>query len=435
MLAAFKNRDYRLLFAGQTISHIGDQFHLIALPWLVLALTHDPLQLGLVLAIAGIPRAALMLVGGAFADRHSPRTIMLISDALRFALTAALAAAVLTGHAQIWMVYVLAAVFGIVSGFFMPAAEATVPRLLESEQLEGGNAAIMGADQLAGFIGPVAAGLLIATFGAGAAGAGAVGAQAASMLGIGIAFAADALSFAVSAASLAAMRRIPAARANVDTHPVADVLEGLRYSWNNASIRAMFLAIAFANFLVMGPIFVGLPVLTQGRLSGGAAAFGMIMAAVGIGSLLGMIAAGALPRPSDRVFTWLAVAMFMTFAVAIGALGFITSSWLAAALLFSTGFGNGYIAVVSMTALQRMAPKEMLGRVMSLIMFAIVGLAPISQAISGAVIRISPEALFGGAGMGFVLVAIWTAMQRDVWTLGGDEPAEEPEAELAAAAA
>jgi hypothetical protein len=304
----------------------------------------------------------------------------------------------------------------------MPAAEATIPRLLESDQLEGGNAAMMGADQLASFVGPVAAGLLIAAFSSGATGGGA---QAGSLLGIGAAFAVDALSFAISAASLAWMRPIPAARENADTHPLADVLDGLRYSMGNAHIRAMFLAIASANFLIMGPIFVGLPVLVQGRLCGGAAAFGFIMAAVGVGSLLGMIAAGALPRPTDRLFTWLAVAMFMAFAVAVGALGFITSSLLAAALLFTTGLGNGYIAVIAMTALQRMTPRELLGRVMSLIMLAIVGLAPVSQAISGAVIRISPEVLFGGAGIGFVLVAIWTAMQRDVWTLGDGEPTEE----------
>ena len=97
MLSTLKTRDYRLLWIGQGISHLGDQFHLIALPWLVLTLTHDPLQLGAVLAVAGIPRALLMLVGGVFADRHSPRTIMLVSDTLRFAVTAALTAAILTG--------------------------------------------------------------------------------------------------------------------------------------------------------------------------------------------------------------------------------------------------------------------------------------------------------------------------------------------------
>ena len=97
MFSALSTRDYRLLWIGQGISHLGDQFHLIALPWLVLTLTHDPFQLGLVLALAGVPRAAVMLLGGAFADRHSPRLIMLISDLLRLVITAALAASILTG--------------------------------------------------------------------------------------------------------------------------------------------------------------------------------------------------------------------------------------------------------------------------------------------------------------------------------------------------
>lgn len=418
MIVSFKNRDYTLLFTGQTVSHLGDQFHLIALPWLVLTLTHDPLQLGAVLAVAGIPRALLMLIGGVWADRHSPRLIMLVSDALRFVLTAVLAAAILTGHAQMWMVYVLAAAFGIVSGFFMPAAEATVPRLLSSDELEGGNAAMMGADQLASFVGPVLAGLLIAAFGAGAHVASQ---QAASLLGIGMAFAVDALSFAVSGLALLFMRRIPAALANADTHPLHDVAEGLRYSWTSAHLRAMIIVVGVANFLMMGPMFVGLPVVAQGRLSGGAAAYGIIMAAAGIGSLLGMVGASAIPRPSNRVFGWLAVALFVGFGIAVGALGFVHATWIAAALMFATGLGNGYIAVIAMTALQRMTAETYLGRVMSLVMLAMVGLAPISQALSGAVIRISPAALFGGAGVGFMLLAAWTATQRDVWALGGEQ--------------
>ena len=166
MFGALKTRDYRLLWMGQAISHLGDQFHLIALPWLVLTLTHDPFQLGLVLALAGVPRAAVMLFGGAFADRHSPRLIMLVSDALRFVIAAALAASFSpapcsSGWSTRWR-----SRFGVVSGFFMPAAEASLPRLLESEQLEGGNALMMGADQLAQFVGPALAGTVIALFGA-----------------------------------------------------------------------------------------------------------------------------------------------------------------------------------------------------------------------------------------------------------------------------
>jgi len=343
---------------------------------------------------------------------------MLASDALRFVLTTALAAAILTGTAQLWMVYVLAAAFGLVSGFFMPAAEATVPRLLDAENLEAGNAAIMGAAQLASFIGPVAAGLLIAAFGAGAQAAGDTQ-QAASLVGIGVAFSVDAVSFLASAAALLAMNRIPAACSESSSHPLAGIAEGVRYALGSAHLRAMIVIVACANFLIAGPLLVGLPVLAQSRFAGGAAAFGIIMAAFGVGSLAGMLAAGALPRPSDHAFGWLAVALIGSFAVALSAIGFVSATWIAAALMFATGVGDGYIGVIAMTALQRMTAEQFLGRVMSLISLAVVGLVPISQALSGAVIRISPEALFVGAGVGFTMLAVWTAGKRDVWVLDG----------------
>ena len=216
MFAVLKTRDYRLLWVGQGISHLGDQFHLIALPWLVLTLTHDPLQLGLVLALAGVPRAVLMLIGGAFADRHSPRIIMLLSDVVRVVLAGVLAVTVLTGTVQLWMVYTLALSFGVVSGFFMPAAEASLPRLLQSEQLEGGNALMMGIGQIAAFVGPALAGTLIALFGVSRV----AGQQAGSLTGVGVAFGVDALSFAASAATLVLMGALPALGAGAGGHPL-----------------------------------------------------------------------------------------------------------------------------------------------------------------------------------------------------------------------
>ena len=223
MFAALKTRDYRLLWIGQGISHLGDQFHLIALPWLVLSLTHDPFQLGLVLALAGIPRAAVMLFGGAFADRHSPRLIMLVSDALRFVIAGALAVSILTGSVQLWMVYVLALSFGVVSGFFMPAAEASLPRLLKDEQLEGGNALMMGVAQLMSFVGPALAGTVIAVFGATQAGAGQAGRPPRHRRGprgrrrVVRSFGDDARAHAVAAG---ARRRQPSLRGRRRRHPV-----------------------------------------------------------------------------------------------------------------------------------------------------------------------------------------------------------------------
>ncbi|MDZ4178361.1 MAG: MFS transporter [Coriobacteriia bacterium] len=413
MFSVLKARDYRLLFAGQAVSHIGDQFHIIALPWLVLSLTQDPMQLGLVLAVAGIPRAALMLMGGAWADRCSPRTIMLVSDLLRLGVTALLATAILTGTVQVWMVYALALVFGVVSGFFMPAAQSAVPRLLDDGQLESGNALIMGVNQLGSFVGPAAAGLLIAAFGANSLG----GEEAASLVGIGSAFVLDAASFLVSAILLAFMGRIPAANAHSEARPIADIVEGLRYASRNENIRWMVLTIAAANFLVAGPMFVGLPVLAQSQLTGGAAGLGVVLSAYGLGSLLGMIGAGAAPRPSADVFSRLIVALMVGFAATMGSLAFVTATWLAAVLMLVTGVGNGYIGITLMTSVQRSTDQRFLGRVMSLIMLAVVGLMPLSQALAGFVMGASPTALFVGAGAGFACLAVVTSCKRSVWAM------------------
>jgi len=413
MLSTLRTRDYRLLWIGQGISHLGDQFHLIALPWLVLTLTHDPFQLGLVLALAGVPRAAVMLFGGAFADRHSPRLIMLVSDGLRFVIAAALAASILTGTVHLWMVYLLALSFGVVSGFFMPAAEASLPRLLEDEQLEGGNALMMGADQLAQFVGPALAGVVIALFGASQIG------HAGSLTGVGVAFAVDAASFAVSALTLVLMHSLPALGAG--SHPLEAIKAGLRFTMARPAFRWLLALLAAANLLVIGPLLVGIPVLAQSRFSHGAAAFGLLISGYGLGNLCGIIVAGTAPRPSSRTFSRVVVGLFVGFGLVIASLAFISSVWVGVALLVVLGVGDGYVAVVMMTLVQRMTPADMLGRVMSLVMLAMLGVTPISTALAGAIVGLGPVVLFVGCGAGMLLVTVVAAVRRRSWSIDAFE--------------
>ena len=120
-------RDFRLLLAGASTSLLGDQFALIATPWLVLQLSNDPLALGIVLALEGLPRAGFMLVGGAMTDRFAPRRVMIAADVARGALTAAMALVVLTDVVQMWMLYGYAGFFGLVSGFAIPQKTASPP--------------------------------------------------------------------------------------------------------------------------------------------------------------------------------------------------------------------------------------------------------------------------------------------------------------------
>ena len=282
-------RDFRLLFAGATTSLLGDQFALIATPWLVLKLTGDPMALGIVLALEGIPRAIFMLLGGAITDRLSPRLVMLVSDIIRLFLTCFMAFVVLTGAVQIWMLYAFGLGFGLVAGFAIPAENSIVPMLVEEKDLQAGNSIIMGITQLVGFIGPTIAGILIGTY-------------SSSGLGIGLAFAIDALSFAVSAACLwlirTGKRSQPSSDSPTEENVWGAILTGIKYLWDDQAMRLMFIILTAVNFLIIGPLLVGIPVLADQRLPEGAVAFGMLMSAYSGGNLAGYLLAGSLPRPN-----------------------------------------------------------------------------------------------------------------------------------------
>ena len=131
--AAFKPlrlKDFRLLWGGSFVSMVGDQLTLIAYPWLVLKLTGDPLAMGMVLALAGIPRALFMVVGGVVTDRFSPRAVMILSNLGRVALLLPLSWVVYQESVSIWAIYLSALIFGLVDAFFWPASSAIVPRLV-----------------------------------------------------------------------------------------------------------------------------------------------------------------------------------------------------------------------------------------------------------------------------------------------------------------
>ena len=157
------------------------------------------------------------------------------------------------------MIYGLAIAFGAVSGFFLPAAEATLPRVVERDDLEAGNSLLIIATQGAQFVGPALAGTIIALLSG-------AGSDARTLEGITVAFAIDAATFAISAVSLLLMR--PITGFGSDKHPMRDVADGLRYFAGNATIRTMVVIIGLANFLLPGPMLVGVPVLASLRRRG-----------------------------------------------------------------------------------------------------------------------------------------------------------------------
>ncbi len=415
---AFRNPNFRLLWAGQATSILGDQFSMIAMPWLVLKLTgSDPVALGTVLALGSVPRALFMLLGGAVTDRLSQRTVMLISDILRLALTGLLAGLVLTGSVHLWMVYVLSLLGGLVSSFFIPASSSIIPQILEPENVQGGNSVIQGSAQLSIFLGPVLAGALIAAF-AGSGGA------AGNMEGIGVAFTFDALTFLVSAATLWFMRvpRPLDAASPGSTQPglLASIKESLHYMAQDPVMRLVYILIAGVNLTFVGPLLVGIPVVADTRLAQGAAAFGMIMSAYGAGNLGGILLAGSLPKPKPGMLNAILVGLVAGFGLAIGLFAFFTTTLPFLVCMLLLGIGNGYLGISLITFVQTHTPREMLGRVMGMVLFANLGLVPISQAISGFLIKLSLNGLFIGAGVLTIAIAAWMLLTPATRLIGLD---------------
>ncbi len=391
-------RDFRLLFAGTATSLLGDQLALIATPWLVLTLTGDPLALGFVLALGGVPRAVFMLLGGAVTDRLSPRRIMLIADIVRLGLTAAMAAVVLSGLVDVWMLYAFGLSFGLVAGFAIPAENSIVPMIVGKGDLQAGNSLMMGIGQLVGFIGPTLAGVVIASY-------------TDSTDGIGLAFVLDAFSFAVSGASLWLIHTGTSAKEGHEEGILASIASGMKHVWNDLPIRLMIIALTAVNFLLMGPLLVGIPVLANQRLPEGAVAYGLLMSAFAGGNLAGFLMAGSLPRPGGIFMRWFIVGFLVAFGAVIGMLGFIHSTWVDFGLLLVLGLGNGYVAIILFTWMQNRTPKEMLGRIMSIMMFSNTGLVPISQSIAGALGKWDLNMMFAIAGVLMILATALIAVQ------------------------
>ena len=399
----FASRNFTLLFGGSSISAIGDQFTLVALPWLVLKLTGNPAALGLVLMVMAFPRAAFMLIGGAVVDRRSPRRVLLEARAVNCACIVILAVLVLTGAIHMWIIYLLALGIGLSTAFAYPAGSAILPQLVEPPQLRAANALFMGMRQLSLIVGPVLAGFVIAL------GAHRVSAQnLPDARGMGLAFGIDALSFLFSLASLVMIR------IHADYHPakisdgvLASVLTGIRGVWADLPLRAFVLYVASVSVFVGGPIQVGLPVLADTRLSMGAASLGILMTANGVGMIAGSALSGLAARLVRGRLGVMVLCLDGLSGVTLAALLFVHRTADGAALLVCVGLLQGIQQIAIFTWIQQRVPQQLMGRTMSILMFTFMGLAPISAAIAGAMLKvISLGALFGIAGLALTVIAL-----------------------------
>jgi MFS family permease len=387
------NREFRYLWIGNTISGCGDQFFLVALPWLILQLTGSGTILGGIMMVGAIPRAALMLIGGAVTDRASPRKIMIMTAAARAVLVGTLAASIWTQQVAVWQLYVVSFLFGVADAFAAPAAQTLLPSLVAPEQLPAANALSQGTQQIATLLMPAPAGLVIAAF------------------GVAAAFSVDAVSFLFIIGALLLLRDSPKTSSTAPRpHILHSILEGLRYVRKDAALSSLLLVIAVINFCITGPMSVGIAVLAKQGF-GSAAAFGLLISSVAGGSFLGLLIAATRKQ---RKRGWMLLACCAVVGLGTISISLLHALWSLMLALFVIGASAGFMNVQLIAWFQQRVDRSVLGRVMSVLMFASLGLMPLSLAAAGAAVQWNLQGMFAGAGVLVLAVNVIAALQRSV---------------------
>lgn len=408
-LAPLRHRQFRLLAFGQLASNIGDLFYAVALPWYVLSHHGTALLLGAVLACWGVARTVALLVGGSLSDRLRPWTVMMGADAGRAVVTAALAAVVATQRPSLVLLAPIALLLGLGGGLFMPGSMAIIPALLPDEDLQAGNALSSGWAQLATLVGPAIGGIVVAA------------------VGPAPAFAVDATTYVVSALTLLAVRVLgpaaggralsgppePGSAAIGGEAPGGDAMPTLwQVIRTERVLRLIFAITLVANLTSGGSTEVALPSLAHGPLHAGSAGYGVLVASIGAGALIGTILAGQAPsfrRPAVvGCYGFIAQCVFEALVPYLG--GTVP----AAIMLACFGLLNGFSNVLTITAFQRWARPQMLGRLMGFLMLGSLGIFPVSVLVAGAVVhRFGPAIFFPLSGALVAVTVLFSLTFRD----------------------
>jgi MFS family permease len=366
--AAFQHRNYRLFFGGQLISLVGTWMQQVAQAWLVLQLTGDPIWLGIVAAAQFVPVMILGLFAGVAADALPKRRVLLWVQAAMMILALALAALVITGLVQVWMIVVLALLLGVANAVDMPVRQSFAVELVGREHV--GNAVALNSAMFNGarILGPAAAGLAIGAF------------------GVAAAFLINGLSFLAVIVGLRLMDdrelQLPPriARPTSVRAVVQNLAEGLEYVRRTPVVLLAVVVVGITATVGMN-WGVLIPAYAQGDLMSDATGYGFLMAASGVGALLASLRLvfGGRPRPT-RLATGALILGVASVALALSR--FFPASLV---LMVLIGFGAVLMAATGNTTIQMAVPDHLRGRVMSVYTTVFSASVPIGGLAMGAI--------------------------------------------------
>jgi MFS family permease len=357
-----RHRNYRLFFAGQVVSLAGSWMQNVALAWLVLQLSRSPVAVAALLFCRFLPYTLLGLPAGAIVDRFDTRRLVMWTQAAAMLVSIALAVVTLTGTATLPVVYLLAALGGLTIVLDAPGRQTLTFELVGPRELQNAVALNSGLLNASRVIGPAIAGVLIAT------------------AGIGVCFVVNALSFLAVLTALALLREDELHRGekSASTSVLRGTREGLRFARATPEIRAV-LGVITAVGLVGFNFNTLVPLLAADTLHVGATAFGLLSASFGAGAFVGALVTASLRSASWTAFS----AGTIGFSLLMLALAPVDDAWVAGALLAAIGACFTLTAASANALVQLGTPDHLRGRLVSLYLFAFVGLAPFGALLAG----------------------------------------------------
>ncbi len=360
---ALRSRNFKLFFAGQTISLVGSWMTRVATSWLVYRLTGSALLLGTVSFCGQIPTFLIAPFAGVLVDRLDRRQVLVWTQAISMVQSLLLAALTLSGHITIPWILILSVVQGVVNAFDMPGRQSFMIQMVE-ERADLSNAIAINSSMvnMARLVGPSLAGLVIAA------------------TGEGWCFLIDGISYVAVIASLVAMRVRPQA-----VRKSASAVDELRAGWSYVTeflpVRTILLLFAVVSLMGM-PFVVLMPIFAAQVLHGGPHTLGFLMGAMGVGALVSALSLAA--RKSVRGLIGMIPVASLVFGLGLIGFGLSHNFWLSMAMAFVAGMGMMQGMAASNTVIQTLVSEEMRGRVMSYYTVAFVGMAPFGSLLAGA---------------------------------------------------
>lgn len=363
ILRALKHRHYRAFFIGQSISWIGTWMQTIAVSWMVYRLTGSAIALGLVGFISQIPVLFVSPFAGVIVDQSNRHKLLIWTQTLCLLEAVVLTVLTVTGQITLFWVYLLSFLLGIVNAFDMPSRQSFFVTIVENKE-DLGNAIALNSSifNVARLIGPSIAGILIAWGG--------------ELL----CFVINALSFVPVIWVLLSMKIYAKPKPATSRKILPELKEGFAYLWGNKPIRLVLVMLAFVS-LVTGPYMTLMPIFAKSVLGGGPKMLGFLVAAAGLGALI-----GALYIAAVKSIQGLGKIVAATSTIyGAGLLGFSLSTHFAGSAFFLVIAGFGMMASIagSNTIIQSLVIEPMRGRMMSLFSMALVGTAPIGSFVYG----------------------------------------------------